>query len=429
MKIAYITQSYPPMISGAAVVVKRLAHGMVARGHDVLVIAASDKGNAYTTKEDSLKVLRLASLPNPRRANQSFVLWSRKNITEEIKRYCPDILHIHDIFSLGIFGLKTAQSLNIPTVSTVHQLPWFITAYLPELPGLHKTVEYSLWKYSLWLNKQCHTMVVPTQTIAETVEEKVGIRPKSITNGVELQRFTTREIPSSRLKRLFEKYKLDPNLPIILHVGRLDTDKNVETVIRAAAVVIQKNNIQLLVIGDGEHRHMLIELADELGISDRSHFPGFVSPSEDLPELYRLSAVFTTASEIETQGLVLLEALASGLPVVAVNATCIPELVINGRNGYLVSPGDINGMAKALTDIISNPILAKRMGIAGRSIVQQHSITSSFDQHEAMYRELIEMGQGLSDDNDSPISIAHKGKIQNILQQPVRDKTTEGKAD
>jgi glycosyltransferase involved in cell wall biosynthesis len=380
MKIAYITQPYPPMISGASLVVQQLARGMTARGHAVLVIAASDKGGAYTTQDGALKITRLASISNPKRADQNFVLWFRKTIDDGLKRFSPDILHAHDILSMGVSGLLTAGTLNIPIVTTVHQLPWFITAYLPELPGLQKTVEYSLWKYSRWLNKQCQTMIVPTRTIAETIQSRVGFRPEVITNGIDLQRFCIHEIPPQRRAKLCEKYGLYPNRPTILHVGRLDTDKSVEIVIRAAAKAMKKTNAQLLVVGDGEHRDDLISLAQHLKIHDRVHFPGFVSPSGDLPELYRL---FTTASEIETQGLVLLEALASGLPVVAVNATCIPELIHNGKNGILVPSRSTDAMADGLATIIHNRSLAKQMGRVGRSIVQEHAVVTALDKHEA----------------------------------------------
>jgi len=389
MKIAYITQSYPPMISGASLVVKSLADGMAARGHSVLVIAASDKGRAYTTINGRIKTVRLTSIPNPKRAQQNFVPWSRKTIENELKKFSPDVLHVHDILAVGVFGLLTAQRLNIPIVSTIHQLPWFVNAYLPELPGLQETVDYSLWEYGRWLNKQCQIMVVPTQTIADTICKKAGFQPVAISNGVDLSRFSKKELLQSDRDLLYDKYSIKPDCPIILHVGRLDIDKRVDIVIRAAAKAMKKTNAQLLVIGDGELRKGLINLTKQLEIDKRSHFPGFVSPSGDLPKIYGLASVFTTASEIETQGLVLLEALASGLPVVAVDATCIPELVIQGKNGYLVPPRDIDGMADALTRMIKYPSETDQMGIVGRKIVQGHSIATSLDSHEELYTKLI----------------------------------------
>ena len=417
MKIAYITQSYPPMISGASLVVKNLAHGMAARGHSVLVIAASDQGQAYTIQGKGIKLVRLASVPNPKRAQQSFVLWSRKEIDEALKDFSPDILHIHDVLSMGVFGLQTAQTLDTPIVTTIHQLPWFITAYLPELPGLHGTVEYGLWEYSRWLNQQSHVMVVPTATIAETIYAKAGFRPEVISNGVDLDYFNNKSLTQTERRFLCQKYSLEPERPTILHVGRLDTDKKVEFVIRAAAKVMEKTSAQLLVIGDGEHRGDLMQLTQQLGIDKSSHFPGFVSPIEDLPDFYRLATVFITASEIETQGLVLLEALASGLPVVAANATCIPELVIDGKDGFLVNPRDVDGMADALNKIICNSALKLKMGKAGRVIVQEHSITASLNKHENLYSDLVAKHQETAQPAHT-FSLFSLNEIgQSILQQ------------
>ena len=406
MKIAYITQSYPPMISGASLVVEKLATGMAERGHFVLVIAASDKGQAYTTENGRIKIVRLASVPNPKRAKQNIVLWSQKAIEDELEHFSPEVLHIHDILSMGVFGLLTAQRLNTPIASTVHQLPWFVTAYLPELPMLHETVEYGLWEYSRWLDKQCQTMVVPTRTIAKIIQKNVGFLPKVITNGVDLDHFGNIQLSEEKRATLYQKYKLDPDRPIILHVGRLDTDKQVDFVIRATAKTMKATNAQLLVIGDGEHLEELVSLTKQLGIAEHSQFPGFVSPNGELPELYRLASVFVTASEIETQGLVLLEALASNLPVVAVNATCIPELVINGENGFLVPPCDIDALAKGLTTIINNPSLAEKMGQAGRRLVQEHSSTIALNKHEALYKELVSQCRKI----EEPVSFIEKSQ-------------------
>ena len=417
MKIAFITQSYPPMISGASLVVKNLAHGMAARGHSVLVIAASDQGRAYTIQGEDIKLVRLASVPNPKRAQQSFVLWSRKEIDEELKDFSPDILHIHDVLSMGVFGLLTAQALDTPIVTTIHQLPWFVTTYLPDLPGLHGTIEYGLWEYSRWLDQQSHVMVVPTATIAETIYAKAGFRPEVISNGVDLNNFNDKRLTKTEFCFLCQKYGLESDRPTILHVGRLDTDKQVELVIYAAAKVMERTTAQLLVIGDGEHREDLIQLAQQLNIENRSHFPGFVSPTGDLPDLYRLATVFITASEIETQGLVLLEALASGLPVVAANATCIPELVIDGKNGFLVNPRDVDGMADALNKIICNSTLKRKMGKAGRVIVQEHSITTSLNKHENLYSDLVAKHQDASQPAHTLNWFSLNEIGQNILQQ------------
>ncbi len=128
MRIAYICQSYPPMVSGAALMAQRLAEGMTRRGHTVLVIAASDRRRAYTDSAGGLRLARLHSLPNPARVGQCFLLWPKRGITAELETFCPDVVHLHDLLSAGLPGLRAAHVADIPVVQTVHQLPWFASA-------------------------------------------------------------------------------------------------------------------------------------------------------------------------------------------------------------------------------------------------------------------------------------------------------------
>ena len=137
-------------------------------------------------------------------------------------------------------------------------------------------------------------------------------------------------------------------------------------------------------------RESLITLAAELGIADRTFFPGFVFHDGDLPALYRLATVFVSASEVEAQGLVLLEAAACGTPIVTVRAGAAPEIVLDKVNGRLVDPGDIQGMAVRIAEILCDPVGARAMGHAGRSLVQMHSLEKTFRDYEQLYLDLVD---------------------------------------
>ena len=389
MRIVYLNQSYPPMISGAAIVVERLAKLMAARGHSVLVIAASDKGKGYISEKGNLRVVRLASITNPKRSHQRFTPGPFGRIAREIVAFHPDIIHLHDVLSFGIAGLRVGRRAKIPVVATIHQLPWFICAYLPSFPGLKPTIEKVLWLYSRWLNQRCERMIVPTTTISKTIEAQAGFSTTVISNGVDLDCFRTNCDHPRDVSYLYRLLGLEPEKPIILHVGRLDVDKCVELVIRAAAMAMERVDSQLLVVGDGKCRKALMDLANCLGIGGRSYFPGFLNPKTEIPAVYRMASVFTTASEIETQGLVLLEAMASELPVVATNSTCLPEIIKNDLNGYLVPPGDVTAISNRLVDILNDPAKARQMGKTGRLIAQSHSIEKSMDRHEEFYRSTL----------------------------------------
>jgi glycosyltransferase involved in cell wall biosynthesis len=168
----------------------------------------------------------------------------------------------------------------------------------------------------------------------------------------------------------------------------LDTDKRVDRVILAAARVMRESAAHLIVVGDGQQKKYLIQLCKNLGIAERVHFTGFVLTGQGLPEIYRMANLFVTASEIETQGIVLLEAAASELPLVAVRATCIPEIVHHEINGYLAEPGDIHALAESMGRILKNPRLASAMGKQSRTLAERHDAQIKLEKHEKLYQQL-----------------------------------------
>jgi len=378
------------MISGAAIVVQRLAEGLAQRGHNVLVMAASERGPAYTSNPPSgrgaggegetrscLKIARLQSIKNPFRVGQRAVLFPRAAVQRELQNFAPEIVHAHDPVSVGLAGILAARQLRIPAVLTIHQLPWFVTAYLPKFLGA--PVERALWAYARWLNQQVQAAITPSKTIAEIVRAHGAGRPFAISNGVDLERFTPLPASPHESDHLLKKYSLTP--PIILHAGRLDADKKADLVLRAAARVPQA---QLLVVGDGTQRPALEKLAAQLNL--KATFTGYVR--EELPALFRLAQVFVTASEVEIQSSVAMEAAASGVPVVAVRASSMAEFVQEGVTGYLVPPRDVNALAARLMELLNNPQLAHNMGRAARQFAEMHSTERTVEAHEALYLQL-----------------------------------------
>jgi len=387
MRIAYITQSYPPMVSGASLVAKSLAENMAERGHKVLVIAASDRSESYKLIKGNLTVLRLRSIHNPMRVGQRFLLYPRRSILRSLRKFQPDIIHTHEPLQMGLLCLEYARRTNIPILLSVHQLPWFVSAYLPKFFGMKRVAESALWTYARWLLRQFTTLVTPTQTIARIIKSMAGIEPQTISHGIDLEIFRP-HFPSSEEIATRTRLKLPSNVPIILHVGRLDADKSVDLVIKAVEGVMRQTSAHLLLVGDGRQKPALMKLCKSLGIEKRCHFPGYISMEEGLPDIYRSANLFVTASEIETQGIVLLEAAASGLPIVAVRATCIHEIVHDGVNGYLTESKN-TALGNAIADLLLDSDKARKMGQAGRKLMQEHNILFTYDNYERLYADLI----------------------------------------
>lgn len=388
MRIAYLTQPYPPMVSGASIVAEQLARAMAERGHQVLVIAASETGQPYTELSQNLTVLRLRSIRNPLRVNQRIMFMQRRAVLQALYKFKPEVIHVHEPLQMGLAGLRYAKGTNIPITMTSHQLPWFVASYLPNIPGLRAWTEKQVWKVARWLAAQYTIVISPTKTISNIIRQNTGIMPKTINYGIELKTFNAKRCKSETTS-LRSKFNIPAHAAIILHTGRLDADKHADRVILASANAIKTVGAHLFVAGDGCEKPALIKLCKSLGIESQVHFPGFISNKRELAGVYRSSDVFVTASEIETQGIVILEAIACGLPVVAVRAACIPELVHDGINGCTVESGDISAMAKAIETIVQSPFIADSMKIKSLALAKKYDIQVSFTKHEELYLQIV----------------------------------------
>lgn len=386
MRIAYLAQSYPPMISGAAIMVERLAKGVVARGHEALVIAASDREQMYRAEKEKLTVVRMQSLRNPLRVRQRFLLYPRHPVMKSLQNFKPDIIHVHEPLQLGWLSIEYAKRMEIPVLLTLHQTPAIVASYLPDL--LKVPASAFLWTYARWLAGRFSCVITPTQTTSRLFELMTGVPARTISSGIDLQNFHPASSSAEKIA-IRQRWNLPSSEALLLHVGRLDLEKKVERLILAAASALRQTDAHLVIVGDGAQKQLLMELCKQLGIAERVHFTGFISTVEGLPELYRVGSVFLTASEVETQGIVLLEAAASGLPIVAVRASCLPEIVHEGVNGFLTEPGDIQEMASAITFLLKNPGLPERLGRASRSLVGEHSWVRTLDAHEMLYRDTV----------------------------------------
>lgn len=386
MRIAYLTQPYPPMISGAAIVAEQLAKGMAQCGHEALVIAASDTGQAYQTREPNFTVLRLPSFRNPMRVKQRLLAFPHRAIMKALREFQPQIIHAHEPAQTGLLGLRYGRSAKIPVLLTAHQLPWFVSAYLPEIPLLRNAAEKMAWNYAQWLTRRFSSVISPTKTISEILQSRTGSYVATLHYGIDLCAFSTNALPGES-EEIRARHGIPEDAPILLHVGRLDMDKNVEHVLLAAERVIQTSNAHLLVIGDGSRRNTLVSLAKSLSIESRVHFTGFIAGKNELAKYYRSASVFVTASEIETQGIVLLEAAACGLPIAAVRATCIPEIVHDDRTGFLADPADIPSLSRAIARTLHR---SKTMQRDCRKLAEQYSLEQMIAKHEAFYLRLME---------------------------------------
>jgi len=384
VRILMASHGYPPTLSGVTLVVQRIARAMAARGHEVTVITASEHGDPYEGQDHGVRLLRVRSWENPFWREGPIPFIRQRSLEEIAERFRPEILHIHDAALLGLQFLRLGRNAGLPVLASCHFVPRFWVQYIGGEAG-EDLVESLGWAYSLWVLGKCQHVVFATKSHRQLfIDQGLEVPTTIISNGVDTGRYCERD---ESYQDLETQYNLPPK-PRVLFVGRLARDKRIDVLVRAVGLLSGELKAHLLLVGIGDDRPRLENLVEELGLRGQVSFLGFV-PEEDLPSLFRAVQLFAIASTCEVQSLPALQALATGLPVVAANAVALPELVKDGVNGLLVEPGDADAMGKAMLRILTDPDLARGMARAGLATAQCHAQAHTFDSYEGLYQQML----------------------------------------
>lgn len=429
MKIVISTDIYYPMINGVAVFSRNLAAGLTKRGHNVLVLAPSISGDFESEydEEYGFKVVRLSSKKMMLYPDQINKVPEKKDFLGmkmpqllyknglhvsympdlEIKRvlseFQPDIIHNQTPGPVALAILRYARRHKVALVSTDHAYPDNLTQQvkLPELAK--KPINAVMNAYFVSFLKRSDYATVPTeQVLTDCIpKSKLFFRVpiEALSNGIDLSRFAKGRVNHE----IYERYDINPKKPTILYIGRVDPEKSLDVLMNAFIKVQEKvENAQLVIVGDGTMRPKLERMAEEAGISDKVVFTGRVI-GKDLPQLYRTGDVFAITSKTETQSIVLLEAMATGLPAVAVKAGAIPELVHNGENGYLCEADDVDAVTKSLICILQDKNLRETMSKKSLELIKKHDISYTLTRIEEIYHRVLDEKKTHLDDYDESI--------------------------
>lgn len=384
MKILISADTYYPHVNGASYSAQRFAQGLAKAGHQVSVIAPSPTLFSAKETRNGVTVYGLPSLPIFFYSGFRFVLSpvaasGVKKIMQEIK---PDILHMEMHFAISSSALSVARKQGIPVVVTNHFMPENLVHYFP-IPRLCKKWLVALfWKDAARVYRKTDMVISPTKTAEGVLERWLGSEKNMVlSNGVDMSHFH----PGHDTALVKEKYRL-PKKPLLLYVGRLDKEKNIDAVIKAMAAT--KEDFHFVVAGKGANSKKLESLAFSLGQKDRVSFIGFV-PDEFLPALYSSADCFINAGVAELQGMSVMEAMASGLPVLAARAVALPELVYDGQNGFLFDPKDIETLSKHMSAIFKDSNKRKEMGQKSLEIIKPHDFSSVMLECQNLYRRLL----------------------------------------
>ena len=415
MKIAISTDLYYPMINGVAQFTRNLAAGLHQRGHEVVVLAPSLSGDyeIERDKEYGFRVVRLSSRKiyfYPDQINdipeaKEFLgvkmpqllyrngLHASLNSGNEIKHFLdgfePDIIHDQTPGPLALSIFRYAKKRGIPLVSTDHAYPDNLTQQLHLPRFAKKPINVVMNKYFVSFLKRSEYGTMPTeQAVSDLLpkRKKFKVPVEALSNGIDLSRFKPGKAPAE----IYEHYDIPKTKPIVLYVGRVDPEKSLDILVKAFNLTLLKYpDAHLVVVGDGASRNELEKLSEKLGIEKRTHFLGRVI-GKDLAELYKTGTLFCITSKTETQSIVVMEAMASGLPVVAVHAGAIPELVKNNKTGYLCTQDDPTAVSRAINRILKNSATRQKFSKAAVESIKKHDISYTLTRFEAIYKDVVE---------------------------------------
>jgi glycosyltransferase involved in cell wall biosynthesis len=384
LKILIAIECYPPYITGSGIATMRLAAGLAKRGHKVVVACAGTSINHKISTESNVVVHRVGSIPLPIINAQGIriTVFPGNYIKNILNEFNPDILHIADHFFISGAAASLAKKKKIKVVGTNHYTPnnWLDNLKIKNSKTLYRISEKLLWHYFLNLYDSIDAVTVPSE-YARKIVKNAGLKKpvRVISNGVMLEQYNNKSD-----KEILTKYNIDKNKIIFLSASRLDEEKRVDILIEALSRIKDKIDFNFIITGSGKEKKNLEKLSFDNNLSSRVVFTDFVSDLE-LKDFYSASDIFLTASEVELQGLSIMEAMASGLSIIAANSMAIPELVEDGINGFLFEPGNAKDASEKIIQLANDKKLRKKMSLNSLKIIGEHDFNTILDKFEELY--------------------------------------------
>ena len=370
MRVALFTNNYVPFCGGVTISVETLRRGLEARGHEVWVLAPRFPGAV----DDPPRVLRYPSIPATTYPDFPLAIPFARRLAARVRDLDVDVFHAHHPFLLGPAAARLARRLGRPLVFTYHTR---YEKYAHYVPFSRAVVERAAVELSARFARRADAVIAPSARVRdELVRRGVGAPLAVIPTGVDLERFRPGERGAAR-----RALGLSLDEPLLLYVGRLDREKSVERVLVAFDHVAGTlPRARLALVGQGKEAAHLRALAARLPSASRVRFLG-ARPHDALPVCYQAADLFLFASETETQGLVLAEAHACGLPAVAVRASGVDEVVRDGETGLLTKAA-AREFADAAIGLLLDGERRMAMGRAARAVAEREF--SAARQVEAM---------------------------------------------
>ncbi len=395
MRIAIFSDNFYPEISGISDSIISLAKKLAQKGHQIAFFVPQ-----YTPKDfkianysyqeldlgENIQIQRFFSFPYPNSpTKQSRLIIPTLWRWRKVKKFNPDIIYTQDIFGMGLEALIAAKILKTIFLGTNHTP---ITEFLKYGPVRGKLIDKLSLKYVSWYYNHCRWISAPNKIIiSEMKANGFNKTAKVISNPIELKDFQAYSVAEKR--ELKEKLGLSKNT--IIYTGRLAPEKNIDVAIRAIALVKEKiPDVNLVLTGYGSAQGELKKLARRLKVRENVKFFGFVEYGKPFTDLYNACDIFVVTSTAEMQCMSMMQAMACGLPVIAVKAWALPEYV-NAQNGYLIDAGDFTALAKKIVYLLKNPHKRVTLGEGGIDYVANFSAEKIATNWELMFEKTLKI--------------------------------------
>jgi len=403
MKICFFTNTFLPHVGGVAKSVTTFLEDYRRLRQRVMVVAPQfSEGAAPERIERSVE--RIEALQNFNGSDFSVSLPLSTESTDRILAFKPDLLHAHHPFLLGDTALRVSAVTGAPVIFTHHTLYEQYTHYVPfDSPRLKEFVIELSTRFA----NRCHGVIAPSESIAELLAQRGVTTPiRVVPTGID-----TKSLASGNRARGRRQWKLPADAVVIGHLGRLAPEKNLTFLAQAVARTLKREKkAWLLVVGDGPSREDIQKILADQGVSERVRFAGKLTGTA-LHDAYAAMDTFAFASQSETQGMVLAEAMAAGNSVVALDATGAREIVREKKNGRLLpATATTTEFARALSEIVRDPGLRERYNLA--AVAQAANFDRKVTSVKAMdfYREVL---------------ASHRRDVPRVEEQSLWERTKE----
>lgn len=384
MKILFISDVYFPRVNGVSTSIHTFVTQMQALGHEVHLIAPAYGDAAADHGESWIRRIPARSIffdPEDRLMRYGAALEQ----LQELRQQQYDLVHVHTPFVAHYLGVRLGVLLDVPVVETYHTFfEDYLHHYLPLIP---KPMARAVAR--IISRRQCNAVdaiIAPSQPMLEVLRYYgVKTRAEVIPTGLQEESFVRADGASFRAN-----FGIARERPVVLYVGRVAFEKNIGFLL-AMTLELRKQqpDVLLLVAGEGPAEKTLHQLAADLGLADSIRFIGYLDRKTQLNACYRAADVFVFASKSETQGLVLLEAMAQGLPVVAIAELGTKSILIEGE-GALIAPDNAAIFADKVHSLLHDDTKRRKLGAAARNYASKRwSARLQAERMLAFYQELV----------------------------------------